>query len=278
MIEFEILARGLYRPDQLVIDYDPSLRMPTTPQIRNWMDRVWQERLAFAREHGARLFDGALFRFVDAGVRADGTLCVLAGATGYKEYVATRMPEFAQIHERRELGNALAVCSVIETSDGFILLERRPETSAYAGRYHVIGGFFERDRDMGARPDAFGAMRREIREETGIQTVDIREQYCLGLVYDLALPHAEFCFVTRLRIPLDDVLHQRTPEDDEIVQLHTLPVSGESLRGFVLAQHGNISTTGEANLLLYGGWKFGDGWFEEIMRSLSSLRSSEQSL
>src|SRR5579875_569921 len=153
-----------------------------------------------------------------------------------------------------------------------------PETSAYAGRYHVIGGFFERDRDMGARPDAFGAMRREIREETGIQTVDIREQYCLGLVYDLALPHAEFCLVTRLRIPLDDVLHQRTPEDDEIVQLHTLPVSGESLRGFVLAQHGNISTTGEANLLLYGGWKFGDGWFEEIMRSLSSLRSSGQGL
>jgi 8-oxo-dGTP pyrophosphatase MutT (NUDIX family) len=270
MIEFEILARGLYRPAQLVIDYDPSLRMPTTPQIRAWMDRVWQERLAMAREHGARLFDGDIFRFVDASAQSDGILHVLVGATGYKEYVATRMPEFARNHERRELGNALAVCSVIETSDGFILLERRPGTSVYAGRYHVIGGFFERDRDMGERPDAFGAIRREIREETGIQAADIREQYCLGLVYDLALPHAEFCFVTRLHIPLDEVLHQRTPEDDEIAELHSLHVSCESLREFVLAQHGNISTTGEANLLLYGGWKFGEGWFEEMMRLLEA--------
>jgi 8-oxo-dGTP pyrophosphatase MutT (NUDIX family) len=270
VIEFEILARGLYRPAQLVIDYDPTLRMPTTPQLRAWMDRVWEERLAIAREHGARLFDGDIFRFVDASPRADGALHVLVGATGYKEYVATRMPEFARSHDRRELGNALAVCSVIETSDGFILLERRPGTSVYAGRYHVIGGFFERDRDMGERPDAFGAIRREIREETGIQAADIREQYCLGLVYDLALSHAEFCFVTLLHITLDEVLHQRTPEDDEVAQLHTLSMSDEGLREFLLAQHGNISTTGEANLLLYGGWKFGESWFEKVMRSMSS--------
>jgi 8-oxo-dGTP pyrophosphatase MutT (NUDIX family) len=270
MVEFEILAHGLYRPDQLVVDYDPTLGMPTTPQIQAWMDRVWQEKLALAREHGARLFDGALFRFVDASACADGTLHVLVGATGYKEYVTTRMPEFSRNHERRELGNALAVCSVIETSDGIILLERRHGMSVYAGRYHAIGGFFERDRDMGECPDAFGAIRREIREETGIQAADIQEQYCLGLVYDLALPHAEFCFVTLLHITLDEVLHQRTPEDDEVAQLFSLHVSRESLREFVLAQHGNITTTGEPNLLLYGGWKFGNDWFEEMMRSLSS--------
>jgi hypothetical protein len=37
MLEFEILTRGLYRPDQLTITYNPSLRMPTNLAISDWM-------------------------------------------------------------------------------------------------------------------------------------------------------------------------------------------------------------------------------------------------
>ena len=37
-LEFEILAQGYYRPDQLEITYNPSLRMPTSKSIQAWMD------------------------------------------------------------------------------------------------------------------------------------------------------------------------------------------------------------------------------------------------
>jgi len=50
MLEFEILARGFYRPDQLDITYDPSLRMPTSPAIQAWMDTLWQQKLASAQK------------------------------------------------------------------------------------------------------------------------------------------------------------------------------------------------------------------------------------
>src|SRR6266478_3455848 len=99
-MEFEILARGLYRPEQVVITYDPVLRMPVDDAIRGWMDDLWQRKLAIAREKGV--------------------------------------------------------------------------------------GLFERGLDMGERPDPFAAMRREIREDTGIQAGDTRGQFCLGVVYDLA--------------------------------------------------------------------------------------------
>ncbi len=136
------------------------------------------------------------------------------------------------------------------------------------GRYHVIGGFFERNLDLIANlPDPFGGIRREIREETGIQAEDILDQYCLGVVYDLVMPHGEMCFLTRLHISLDEVL-RRAPEDREIKQLIPLQVTEESLREFLLKHHGNISATGEPNLLLYGGWKFGEQWFEEVMARL----------
>jgi hypothetical protein len=269
-LEFEILAHGFYRSNQLEITYNPSLRMPATPTIQAWMGSFWEQKSAIARQQHIPLFDAPLFRFVEVEAQANGKLHLVLGDTGYKEYVTTRVPEFAQGRKREELGNALSVCSVVETNDGYILLDRRQGVDVYVGRYHVIGGFFERDLDSTAsqQPDPFGAVRREIREETGIQLSDIRAQYCLGVVYDIATPHAEMCFLTQLNIPLTEV-HKRRPEEDEIKHLETLFVTEESLRAFLLNNHGNISATGEPNLLMYGGVRFGEGWFEGMMRQLS---------
>ncbi|MFL5663725.1 MAG: hypothetical protein ACJ8BW_20645, partial [Ktedonobacteraceae bacterium] len=96
MIEFEILARGLYRPDQLVITYDPALRMPTTPALQEWMDATWQAKLALAREQGFPLFDGQLFRLVSVEAGSDGKLHIVLNNTGYKEYITSREPAFAR--------------------------------------------------------------------------------------------------------------------------------------------------------------------------------------
>lgn len=265
MLEFEILTQGLYRPNQLTISYNPALRMPKTAETEDWMESLWQEKLAQAKANGTRLFDAPLFRFISAQAMND-QLTITLGDTTYKEYVTTRVPEFALTHPRQDLGNALSVCSVIETSDESILLEKRQGVDVYVGRYHVIGGFFERmlDTDQGKQPDPFAAMRREIREETGIQADDIRDQYCLGAVYDLTTPHAELCFLTRLHIPLAEV-QKRQPEDEEIQHLLSLPITEESLRAFLLAHHGNISATGEPNLILYGRWKFGIEWYQDVM-------------
>src|SRR5579864_7054867 len=133
MIEFEILARGLYRPDQLRITYDPSLRMPVTPAIQHWMDDYWERKLAMAKAQDYPLFDAPLYRYISAESRADGTLHLVLGDTSYKEYVTTRAPEFSTGRSRAELGNTLSVCSVIETSDGHILLYRRQGVDVYSG-------------------------------------------------------------------------------------------------------------------------------------------------
>ena len=272
MLEFEILAHGFYRPDQLEITYNPSLRMPTNSPIQAWMDALWEQKLANAHDQNIPLFDAPLFRFVEVEVKDNGILHLVLGDTGYKEYVTTRVPEFSQGRKREALGNALSVCSVVETSDGYILLDQRQGVDVYVGRFHVIGGFFERDRDstVSKQPDPFGAIRREIREETGILQSDIHAQFCLGVVYDTTTPHAEMCFLTCLAIPLAEV-HNRLPEEDEIKQLETLKVSEPEFREFLVKNHGNISATGEPNLLMYGGVRFGRAWFEEMTRYLFEM-------
>lgn len=268
MLDFEFLARGCYTAEQLVIDYNPTHRVSFTAEMRTEMERAWQDTLVQAKEQDFPLFDGKLFRLMYAEERDDKTLRVKLGDTSYKEYVATRTPEFSQQLTRDELSNPLSVCSVIETLDGYILLEQRQGTDVHDGRFHVIGGFMERDKDSdnnkGHAPDPFGAMNREMREETGIQERDIREQYCLGMVYDTLVPHPELCFVTRLNIPLT-TLSKRKPEDNEVKELRMLRVTATTLKESILANHGNISPTGEAALILYGTWKFGAGWFEDVM-------------
>ncbi|GCE26623.1 hypothetical protein KDA_21070 [Dictyobacter alpinus] len=274
MFEFEILARGVYRPEDLQITYQSSQRLLFHVEQQASMDELWQQKLQQAQQQQRLLFDAPLYRFIDAQSGASNTLALMLGDTSYKEYVLTRETSFTQGRSRGELGNPLSVCSVVETSDGFILLEQRQGVDVYVGRYHVIGGFFERGLDTTEHqlPDPFAAMQREILEETGIQATDIREQICLGLVYDLATPHAELCFLTRLHIPLTMVL-QRKPEDHEIKNLQTLHVSATSLQQFLLEKHGNISATGEPNLLFYGALKFGESWLETVISAISNLPS-----
>ena len=269
MLEFEILDRGLFKPDQLQITYDPTLTMPMTPAIQEELDRMWQQQLAQARVENFRLYDAELFRLISVAAGSDGMLHLVVSDTSYKAYSTTRIAEFARSRTRQELANPLAVCSVVETTDGFILYERRQKTAVHQDRYHVIAGFFERerDRDVTGKPDPFAAMCRELREETGITPQDIQEQYCLGAVYDIINPHGELCFVTRLAISLAEV-RTRVPEDDEIQQLLALQVTAESLQHFLLSNHGNISATGEPNLLMYGAMRFGEAWFQQCLTNL----------
>lgn len=268
MREFEILAQGCFSYAQVEINYRPEWRMPSTPEQEDWMDDLWQTRLTEACAAGKRLFDAPLFRLVGAESTSDNKLVLRLGDTSYKEYVTTREASFARQHAREELGNAIGVCSVVETSDDHILLDKRQGVDAYEGRYHVIGGFFERGLDMaGHLPDPFAAVRREIREETGIQAEDIQTLHCLGAAYDLLMPHGEILFLARLNIPLAEVL-RREPEEDEIKELKTLHVSAESLKTFLLEHHGRISATGEPNLLLYGALRYGQDWLTPILRSI----------
>ncbi len=265
MLDFEFLVRGCFTPAQLVVDYNPTHHVSLTTGMRATMEQLWHDKLAQAKEKNFPLFDGQLFRLMYAEERDDSTLRVKLGDTSYKEYVATRSPEFSRQLTRDELSNPLSVCSVIETLDGYILLENRQGTDVHDGRIHVIGGFMDRDKDgEGHAPDPFAAMNREMREETGIQEQDIREQYCLGVVYDTLVPHPELCFVTRLSIPLT-TLSKRKPEDNEVKELRMLRVNATTLKESIQANHGNISPTGEAALILYGTWKFGAGWFEDVM-------------
>ncbi len=56
MLEFEILARGFYRPEQLRITYQSNRHLPFSVEQQAEMDRLWQAKLLQAKQQQRLLF------------------------------------------------------------------------------------------------------------------------------------------------------------------------------------------------------------------------------
>lgn len=256
--------------DRLRTVYRPDLSMPRGEGVERWIEGVWQTRHRSATRTGTPLFNGPLFRL--AGHHLDpgsGDLHVLLGPTDYRDYVATRTNRFFAGRWREELANPLAVCCVVETADGRILIGRRGNLDVYPGRFHLPGGFAERRGDVcGAAPDLAAEVLRETREELG-QDLSSGVLRVLGLLYDLDTPHTELVF--HVRTPLDwersvDVFQGAA--EQEVLGLHPLESQAEVLASFIQEHHGAISVTGEGALVLFGAIRHGAPWADELARRL----------
>ena len=257
--EFEIQVAAALRPDQIVARYNPQPPASHSPEEIASIDRTWQERLLECQKTGVPLFDGSLFRLQSHHLH-DGILTLDFGNTTYKEYVGTREASYARTHDRSELANPLAVCAVVRTSDAKILIEKRSGTDVYVGRYHVIGGYADRNKDLRATSfNPFDAIAREVNEETGLALTP-HSFICSGLAYDVLTPHPELCFVAQAPHS-HQILEAHKKSDGEIRALEFLDDSPESLQNFLRQHHGKISATGEAALLLHGLHSYGQQWF-----------------
>jgi 8-oxo-dGTP pyrophosphatase MutT (NUDIX family) len=257
--EFEIQVAAPLRPNQIVTRYNPAPRAPHSPEEIASINRTWQERLLECQKASVPLFDGSLFRLQSHNLQNE-ILTLDVGITGYKEYVGTRTPSYSCTHARDELANPLAVCAVVLTSDAKILIEKRAGTDVYAGRYHVIGGYADRDKDFHASQfNPFEAIAREVNEETGL-ALSPDSFLCSGLAYDVLTPHPELCFVAHAPHS-HQVADAHKNSDGEIRTLEFLDDSPDSLENFLRQHHTQVSATGEAALLLHGLHSYGPAWF-----------------
>jgi 8-oxo-dGTP pyrophosphatase MutT (NUDIX family) len=257
--EFEIQVAAKLRPGEIVTRYNHGPPTPRSAEEIISIDQTWEQRLLECKRSGVPLFDGSLFRLLAHDLR-HGILTLDFGNTTYKEYVGTREASYAQAHDRSELANPLAVCAVVRTSDAKILIEKRAGTDVYVGRYHVIGGYADRNKDLRTSSfNPFDAITREVNEETGLALTP-HSFICSGLAYDVLTPHPELCFVAQAQHS-HQVLEAHKKSDGEIRALEFLEDSPESLQNFLRTHHGKISATGEAALLLHGLHSYGQPWF-----------------
>jgi len=255
---FEVLVEGVFTRRDVHATYDANSTMPTSAESLAWIARRWTDRAGRAKRSNIPLFNGRLFRLTDFRADAD-QLFLSLGNTTYREYVGTRAREFYERRQRTELANPLAVCAVIVTADNGVLVAERQRVERDVGRYHVVGGFMDRQWDGAARPDPFGAMRREILEESGLNT-DPDRILCLGLVYDRGSPHPELCFTAQVELPFQEIA-KAVPADSELRTVEFVSDDRTALKQFIRRNRNNLCATGQASLVLYGRYRYGRRWF-----------------
>lgn len=192
----QVHLTGRWRPAQVKLVTAASTYLPTA-ETEALIESAWSAAKA---RLGDKLFDGAMCRFEQFAVDADGGLTIALSRTSYRVFLGTNMARPTLPAEQR--GNPVGVSSGLVTADGFFMLGRRSGNVAYyPHKLHPFAGSLE----PGDPLDLFAQARRELHEELSIDPSDLSELTLLGIVEDLRLRHPETILRARTRLPRAEV-------------------------------------------------------------------------
>ena len=111
---------------------------------RAHIEERWEVYLSDARAHGKSLFNGPISRLIDARQEASGVVLTL-GPADYKTFVVTAMRDRAWFVANAPQAIVGAFGNSVQLTRGtrMLLGIRSHETSAYAGRAHLLGGVLD---------------------------------------------------------------------------------------------------------------------------------------
>jgi hypothetical protein len=267
MLGFEVLAHGVFPRDAIVTQYTRKVNVRWEGRAEAYIRRTWNSYLRSSRGRGVKVYNGDLLR-LDDHCHEMGVLRMHVSDVDFRTYVGTALPAFTEAFPEAPRANPLAVCIVLVTSDGRIVIERRSQIDAYRGRYHVIAGFMEKDADTtNGGPDPFEVINREVREELGV--VLDGEPRATGLIRTAM--GSEVCFSSSLSISFKALLETKAGArtDAEIDDLLGIGDSPTSVVSFLVEHSADVVPSGRACLLLHGRVAYGEQWYNEAVERLS---------
>ena len=263
MSGFSIIAQGKIKPLDLIIKFKPEISFSVNDKYRSLADSIWQERTEYAKAKQIQFYNGYLYNLLETAFdEKTNRLTLTLGRCRYYDYVVTRTRKICDNQGKPKFADPLAICCAVTTIDNKILIGKRVGVDGSIDKYHVVGGFIEQEKDdPGGLPCPFKAMSREIREEVGI---DIDNIVCTGLIYDKVAPHPELCFSAQSSLTFAEI-EKRQPEDIEVIRWLSIDDNPEALIDYIKANYDNIAIPGQANLIFYGRYKYGESWSKGLI-------------
>lgn len=266
-LPFVIDVCGRFVPDHLIIDYDSALR-PTTQALDALIAEQWERQLALARTDGRVLFNGDLLRYVAHDLHTDSQTVyfrLTVGATCYRDFVGTNL--FNRQHLNtfgwRCFANPVGTTATLITTDGYICYGRRSKAVAYHGGYvHTFGGTLEKnDRNSQGTVDPFASVLRELREELAVETADLMDFICVGLLRDKEIYQPELLFEGRLKLTFAEVLErwrqaEAQSEHEDIVKIPDYPDRALA----ALQEIAPVAPVALGAVFLHGRQTWGEDW------------------
>jgi 8-oxo-dGTP pyrophosphatase MutT (NUDIX family) len=163
---------------------------------------MWNE---FVAAHPGS-FDGPLVRLKNALPTLDG-IRLECERTSFSAYIATRDPAFDREFPGCKRADPIGLTVILMSADRRILVTQRSCTAEQnPGALYCVGGYAEPPEQDGPL-DLVSEAARELREETGIATIDHTQAWLLGLAYDPVHCHPEAFMLIRVAETGDEILH-----------------------------------------------------------------------
>jgi hypothetical protein len=200
---FTICAQGDWPPGAVRATWAASTRR-IVPEVERQIDAAWS---AAAARLGNQLFDGPMCR-LERWNASPQSLDLTLAPTSYRPFLGTNLfnAYLADEFGPDVLANPVGLSTILQTTDGWLLLGRRNDSVAYyPNRVHPFAGALEPADPL----DVFSEVRRELDEELSLTSPDLAALTCIGLAQDNALRQPELIFqaiTRRSRAELESTL------------------------------------------------------------------------
>ncbi|MGP8069483.1 MAG: NUDIX hydrolase [Candidatus Bathyarchaeia archaeon] len=249
------VAQGTFSRKEVYVSYE-NRNDALSKEAINFLEKTWRKETSSRK----LLFDGKLFRVASFKIRQNGLLVFLENTT-YKNYVGTRTSQFEKKFGTQGMSNPLTVGAVIFTEDRKLIVgTRRANLDREGSKIGVVAGMMDRTKDFSDdKPDPFGAILREMREEVDIKEDKVQSISSLGLAYDRKYKQFFMPFKLEVDLTFEEIIH-RKPTHQEFRELHFFRADPRHLAEAIVGNHRRMARTCLTNLLLFGSSEYGTGW------------------
>jgi 8-oxo-dGTP pyrophosphatase MutT (NUDIX family) len=219
--DYKIIYAGKFTEEDFHIDVKPGLRKYKA-YTRQLINEAWEEAKL---NPSLDIFNGkvysllSIFMTVHPDTGKDH-IFLKVQQSDYKSFYGTNVCNSYRL-PKTELANALAVCAVVETTDGMVFTGLRSiRLAETSGVWHLPGGTFNEIMNP------IAVMTRELSEELNIDGSDILSALCLGFGENLVMQKPEFFCYFHLRLSQKQLSQKmlRAQDKDEHTETAFVPL------------------------------------------------------
>lgn len=257
---FKTLFTGHFTSNEVQIDWQPQQRT-LPPTLISKMEAFWKQEIV-AKDKQHFIFNGDLCRLNSWQIEIE-ILRLDLGLTNYKELLYSNRftAELEQEFGESCLSKALGISVVLMSNDDqLILIKRSGSVGEFPNCIDVIGGHIHpQEHATDSIPDAFLAIKDEIREELDLSVKDDAKLKCIGAIETIATKKPELVFQLKIDLKAQNVLEMASQKKcSEIAEVFTIPNNSTDLEGFLKSSQDKLSPSAYGVLSLYNSHKSGD--------------------
>jgi hypothetical protein len=248
---YQLCWRSPSPSSQVLHQHDPELRLDLSAQQQEQVEQRWRQGQA----QGRQLERLPLYRLLEWQARGSN-LHLRSGVGDYAQYLGLSSAEVT----------SYTVAGATLTNEGWVLEQRSQAVAEGQGLWHV-----KPSGHVHPPHDAWAAVLWESEEELGLQPDELQQPRCLGMVCSRATPCWALCYSLETPVAFEEICRRPKRDAWESTRLFTLPAEPDHLQDWLLQNFEAITGIGHATLLLAGGYRFGEAWWDE---TLSKLKKS----